>query len=88
MQKRRYEMLLPLRYNDGRPIEEEKIYQTREELIARFDALAFQPGVVQGTWIQAASLGRRVGGLGAGEGEGEVGGVASDGGQCHQHSRR
>jgi hypothetical protein len=45
-------MLLPLRYNDGRPIEEEKIYQTREDLIARFDAVSFQPGSVQGTWIQ------------------------------------
>ena len=32
-------MHLPLRYNDGRPMEEEKIYQTREELIARFDAV-------------------------------------------------
>ncbi len=51
MQKRRYEMLLPLRYNDGRAVEDEKIYQTREELVARFDAVALQPGVVQGTWI-------------------------------------
>lgn len=51
MQKRRYEMLLPLKYNDGRAVEEEKIYQTREELVARFDAVAFQPGVVQGIWV-------------------------------------
>lgn len=32
MRKRRYEMLLPLRYNDGNSIEDEKIYQTRESL--------------------------------------------------------
>ena len=51
MQKRRYEMLLPLKYNDGCSVEVEKIYQTREELIARFDAVSFQPGVVQGTWV-------------------------------------
>jgi hypothetical protein len=51
MQKRRYEMLLPLKYNDGRPIEHEKIYQTREELIARFDAISFLPGLVQGIWL-------------------------------------
>jgi hypothetical protein len=44
-------MLLPLRYNDGRPVEAEKIYQTREELVARFDAVALQPGVVQGIWV-------------------------------------
>jgi len=51
MRKRRYEMLLPLRYNDGRPIEDEKIYQTREELIARFDAISFMPGSVHGVWV-------------------------------------
>jgi len=32
-------------------MEEEKIYQTREEWIARFDAVSFLPGSVQGTWI-------------------------------------
>ena len=51
MQKRRYEMLLPLRYNDGSPIEDEKVYQTREELIARFDAVSLLPGLIQGTWL-------------------------------------
>src|SRR5262245_15730933 len=51
MQKKRYEMLLPLTYNDGRAIEDEKFYETREELIARFDAVAMQPGLVQGTWV-------------------------------------
>lgn len=51
MQKRRYEMRLPLKYNDGRPVEDEKIYRTREELISRFDAVEIQPGVVQGTWV-------------------------------------
>jgi hypothetical protein len=44
-------MLLPLKYNDGRPVENEKIYQTREELIARFDAISFLPGSVQGIWV-------------------------------------
>lgn len=51
MQKRRYEMLLPLKYNDGQPVDAENFYQTREELIARFDAVSFQPGVIQGTWV-------------------------------------
>ena len=51
MRKRRYEMLLPLKYNDGRPIEDEKIYQTREELLGRFDAISFLPGLVQGIWV-------------------------------------
>ena len=51
MQRRRYEMLLPLKYNDGRPMEDEKIHQTREELVARFDAISVLPGSVQGIWI-------------------------------------
>ncbi len=51
MQKRRYEMLLPLKYNDGRPVEAEKFAQTRDELVAHFDAVTFQPGVVQGSWV-------------------------------------
>jgi hypothetical protein len=51
MRKKRYEMLLPLRYNDGRPVEDEKIYQTHEELISRFDAVSVQPGFVHGTWV-------------------------------------
>jgi hypothetical protein len=51
MQKRRYEMRLPLKYNDGRPVEDEKVYQTREELISRFDAVEMLPGLAQGTWV-------------------------------------
>ena len=51
MRKKRYEMHLPLKYNDGRPMEDEKFHETREELIVRFDAVSFLPGAVQGTWI-------------------------------------
>ena len=32
MRKRRYEMLLPLKYNDGRAVGKEKFYQTRIHL--------------------------------------------------------
>ncbi|HVC95842.1 MAG TPA: hypothetical protein VND64_19280 [Pirellulales bacterium] len=39
MRKRRYEALLPLRYNDGRPID------------AQFGGLSVQPNVVRGIWI-------------------------------------
>jgi hypothetical protein len=51
MQRKRYEMLLPLKYNDGRPMEDEKILDTREELVSRFDAISVSPGSVQGIWI-------------------------------------
>lgn len=51
MQKRRYEILLPLQFNDGSPIPEEAHYLTREELIARFDAVSTYPGTVAGIWV-------------------------------------
>lgn len=35
MLKRRYEMLLPLQHNDGRPVSDDKLNQTREEIVAR-----------------------------------------------------
>ena len=31
----RYEILLPLKYNDGTPIEPEKFQQTRKELVEK-----------------------------------------------------
>src|SRR5260221_13407385 len=32
MSRRRYEILLPIRYNDGAPVELDKLFQTQEEL--------------------------------------------------------
>jgi len=51
MQKRRYEILLPLTNNDGQPINSEKFRQTREELLARFSGISMLPGTVRGTWV-------------------------------------
>jgi hypothetical protein len=49
---KKYEIYLPLKYNDGRQIEAEKIKQIREELIAVFGALtvSFQSAPYQGSW--------------------------------------
>ena len=51
MRKRRYEILLPLTHNDGRPVSGETIEQTREELLARFSGVAFFPHSVLGIWV-------------------------------------
>src|SRR5437870_6345730 len=51
MLKRRYEILLPLRHNDGRPVSDEKLNQTREELVNQFDAISVQPQSIQGIWV-------------------------------------
>jgi hypothetical protein len=51
MRKRRYEMLLPLTYNDGRPVELAKHEKTREELVARFGAVSLLPAALRGVWV-------------------------------------
>jgi hypothetical protein len=50
MRKRRYEILLPLTHNDGRPVNPEKFEQTHEELIVQFGALTTVPQLVRGIW--------------------------------------
>jgi hypothetical protein len=53
MQKRRYEILLPLTYNDGQPVPGEAVEQTREELILRFGAATLSPSPFRGGWIHS-----------------------------------
>ena len=55
MRKRRYEILLPLKYNDGRSVSGEVFEQTREELVSQFGGINFQPNVVHGVWIYEGS---------------------------------
>lgn len=52
----RFELLLPLYYNDGRPIEEEKFLVTDEELIERFDATSTDTVTVSGRWLYKGTL--------------------------------
>jgi len=51
MLRRRYEILLPLRHNDGRPVSDDKLNQTREELVNRFEGISVQPQSILGIWI-------------------------------------
>ena len=51
MRKRRYEILLPLKHNDGRIVSPESFEQTREELVAQFESVSLEPHVIRGTWI-------------------------------------
>lgn len=51
MQRRRYEILLPLVYNDGRPMSAEALEQTREDLVTRFGAVSLLPDAVRGIWL-------------------------------------
>ncbi len=47
----RYEILLPLKYNDGMPVEPEKFQVTRRELVTRFGALTMDAPPVSGVWL-------------------------------------
>ena len=52
----RFEILLPLYYNDGSRIEEEKFVETDEELLAQFDATSTDSVIVRGRWIYQSTL--------------------------------
>jgi hypothetical protein len=47
---RRYEILLPLKYNDGTEIERDKIDKTTEELADRFGGVALELVRITGLW--------------------------------------
>ncbi|HEY7119500.1 MAG TPA: hypothetical protein VH475_23110, partial [Tepidisphaeraceae bacterium] len=47
---RRFEILLPLRFNDGKPVPNEVIAQTLLELEQRFGAVSSETQTIQGWW--------------------------------------
>ena len=49
---RRYEILLPSQFNDGRPIPQELIAETLLELENEFGAVSCETQVIQGLWRQ------------------------------------
>lgn len=56
MKLKRYEILLPLRYNDGSPIEPEKFAQTFKELRNQFGASTLDSTIAIGHWIYKGVL--------------------------------
>ena len=50
MSFRRYEILLPKRYNDGAAVELEKFLVTNNELALQFGAVSFSPEDLHGIW--------------------------------------
>src|SRR5712671_5361389 len=51
MRRRRYEILLPLTHNDGRPVDPEKFRRTQDELIDQYNGTSLLPGTVRGFWV-------------------------------------
>ena len=45
-----YDIFLPLRHNDGKPVEPEIFQELQKQLLDRFDGLTYFPQVNQGFW--------------------------------------
>ena len=52
----RYEILLPLYYNDGRPIESQKFWDTTRELLDEFSGATIDFIVAFGAWKYQGSV--------------------------------
>lgn len=48
---RRYQVLLPLRFNDGRPVPRELFFDVFAELREHFGAASFETQRIVGTWM-------------------------------------
>lgn len=53
---RRYEILLPLVFNDGNPVPESLLVETFGELRQRFGAASWETQTVQGAWESEGTL--------------------------------
>ena len=47
---RRYEILLPLQFNDGTAVPEALLWQTVEELESQFGAISWDSQIIRGIW--------------------------------------
>ncbi len=56
MRLKRYEILLPLLYNDSSKVEKEKFLTTSEELVERFGATTTDSTRIVGRWIYQNQL--------------------------------
>ena len=48
--RRRYELLLPLRFNDGQPVPDDLVADTLIELEGRFGAVSCETQAIRGLW--------------------------------------
>jgi hypothetical protein len=51
--RRRFELMLPLEFNDGRPVPEELHGEAVVEILAKFGGASFQKQPIEGHWIHA-----------------------------------
>ena len=52
----RFEILLPLFYNDGLPVEDQRFLETDDELVAAFGASSTDTIAVHGHWLYQGTI--------------------------------
>jgi hypothetical protein len=52
----RFEILLPLFYNDGRAVEDRKFIETDDELVASFGATSTDSVTIRGHWLYQSTI--------------------------------
>jgi hypothetical protein len=52
----RFEILLPLFYNDGQPVEDSAFVRTDDELVALFGATSTDAVTVRGHWLYQSTI--------------------------------
>lgn len=53
---RRYEVLLPVRFNDGSDVPDELLAEAVNEIVDQFNAASFYKDAVEGRWRHAETL--------------------------------
>ncbi len=53
---RRFEVLLPVRYNDGKPIPRKVVGEAVKEFVTHFGAASYQPQPLEGYWVHRGVL--------------------------------
>jgi hypothetical protein len=53
---RRYEVLLPVRFNDGTDVPEDLLGEAVNEIVAQFNAVSFYKEAVEGRWRHDETL--------------------------------
>jgi hypothetical protein len=53
---RRYEVLLPVRFNDGKEVPEQLLAEAINEIVDQFNAASFYKDAVEGRWRHAETV--------------------------------
>ena len=57
---RRYEILVPLQFNEGQPVPDSLVGETLRELRQRFGAVTWETQIVRGAWEYEGQIYREI----------------------------